>query len=393
MPIRLFRNEPAPGQIPALTYGQYFKGITDVISRNGCKSLIDAISAKLAKEIPAADVAEILIYAEKHGSDYHPARIEVIIGDTTTVFAMNVAITERGKGRLYHEFGVLQRLNSKHGFSFLPRAYFKSEDGSPLAMFLADWFDGYDEFHLSVDTAIGVQGVVVWNRRKGNYCLSRSEIEQAYSQTAKILTLYYDIETFEQIFPWHHAAGDFIIRTRGDCLDVRLVTARQYVAMIEGASVHEALLFFFLNLSVRMRLDRFDGVGAVAWAGDECVGSTLGGFLEGIRFKEEQCIIKVGFFDEFVKYAKSLDKEDIKGRFYALIDACDQAAPDIGVIRKNLERHAQLLWEAIQGIDSDGQEGNPEPVNAAPSFLLTNNTNKLIGKAYANVCVPVERPR
>jgi len=274
---------------------------------------------------------------------------------------MNVAITERGKERLYREFGVLQHLNGKHDFSFLPRAYFKTEtrrnsgedgkDDSPLVMFLADWFDGYDEFHLSVDTATGVQGVVVWNRKKGNYYLSRFDAEQAYNQAAKILTLCYDTETFEQIFPWHHAAGDFIIRVGSDGLDVRLVTARQYVSMIEGASEYEALLFFFLNLSIRMRLDRLDGVGAVAWTGDECVGATLDGFLGGIRFKEGQCIIKEGFCDEFVKYAKGLGKEDIKDRFHALIDACDQTAPDIGVIRKNLKRHIQLSWEAIQGID------------------------------------------
>ncbi|MBW2600307.1 MAG: hypothetical protein JRD47_00030 [Deltaproteobacteria bacterium] len=358
--IRLSRNEPTPGQAPALTYGRYFEAVAEVMSNNDFKALLDAVSIKARREICAADVEEILVYAEKHGSDYHPARIEVIIGGTTTAFVMNVASTERGKERLYREFDVLKHLNSKHGFPFLPRAYFKGEtcrdsgedgkDGNLLVMFLADWFDGYDEFHLSVDTTTGVQGVVVWNRRKGNYYLPRFEAGQVYSQTAKILTLYYDIETFEQIFPWHHAAGDFIIRVRGDSLDVRLVTARQYVPMIDSVPVYEALLFFFLNLTVRMRLDRLDGVGAVAWAGNVCVGATLDGFLEGIRFKERQGIIKVGFLDEFVKYAQSLDKEDIKGRFCALIDACDQAAPDIGVIRKNLERHIQLLWEAIQGI-------------------------------------------
>ena len=56
---------------------------------------------------------------------------------------------------------------------------------------------------------------------------------EVYRQAAFILTLYYDVETFEQIFPWHHAAGDFVVKADEGAVDVRLVTARQYAPMIE----------------------------------------------------------------------------------------------------------------------------------------------------------------
>jgi hypothetical protein len=136
-------------------------------------------------------------------------------------------------------------------------------------------------------------------------------------------------------------------------MDVKLVTARQYAAMLEpaeGVSVHEALLFFLLNLTLRMRLDRLDGVGAVAWADDESMDATLEGFVEGLWTKERQGVIEIGFVDGFVQHVRSLAKEDLSFRFHALIDACDQTAPDIPVIRDHLERHILKFYSALRGL-------------------------------------------
>jgi hypothetical protein len=299
-----------------------------------------------------ADIEEIRIYSEKHGSDYHPARIEVVVGGVRAVFVMNVAVTARGKAWVCHEFEVLQYLNSKYDFPFLPRAYFQGEASSPsMLMFLGDWFQGYHEFHLSIDKSDGSQKLVLWDTDKGGCYLSRPQVWQIYSQAAKILTLYYDVETFEQIFPWHHAAGDFVVKTHEKSMDVRLVTARQYASMLEpseGVTIHEALLFFMLNLSVRMRLDRLDGVGAVAWADDECVDATLGGVVEGLRMKQDKGFLDVRFVNGFLQYLQSLAKEELFHRFHSLIDACDQAAPDIPVIRDHLERHILKFYSALQ---------------------------------------------
>jgi hypothetical protein len=267
---------------------------------------------------------------------------------------MNVAVTARGKAWVCREFEVLQYLNSKYDFPFLPRAYFQGEAFlSSMPMFLGDWFQGYHEFHLSIDKEDGSQKLVFWDTDKGHCYLSRPRVRQVYSQAAKILTLYYDIKTFEQIFPWHHAAGDFVVKTHEKSMDVKLVTARQYAAMLEpaeGVSVHEALLFFLLNLTLRMRLDRLDGVGAVAWADDESMDATLEGFVEGLWTKERQGVIEIGFVDGFVQHVRSLAKEDLSFRFHALIDACDQAAPDIPVIRDHLERHILKFYSALRGL-------------------------------------------
>ena len=218
-------------------------------------------------------------------------------------------------------------------------------------MFFADWFQGYHEFHLSIDREDGSRKLVLWDTDQGHCCLPASEAWRIYSQAARILTLYYDVETFEQIFPWHHAAGDFVVRAQGDSLDVRLVTARQYAPMVEpsqGLSPHEALLFFLSNLSVRMRLDRLDGVGPVTWADDDCVDATLVGFAEGLATKQGQESLDMGSVSGFLQYLGPLTKEDLSDRFHALVDSCDQSAPDVPVIRQHLERHIHKFHLALE---------------------------------------------
>lgn len=357
LPMRLRRTEAGQASDPCLSYGQYFSAIRDIISRDTYGPLVDAAARQLAEDISLSDIEQILIYAEKHGSDYHPARIEVSVNDACAAFVMNVAVTARGKDRLCREFDVLKHLNDKYDFSFLPQTYFQGEafcsagrDGGSILMFLADWFKGYHEFHLSIDENHGLQKLVVWDAVKGHQCLPPSQARQVYSQAAKMMTLYYDIETFEQIFPWHHAAGDFVVKTQDKSLDVRLVTARQYAPMLgssEGVSVHEALLFFLLNLSVRMRLDRLDGVGAVAWADDDCVEATVGGLVEGLWTREQQGVIDGNFVEGFLRFCRSLAKNDLSDGCHALIDACDPSAPDIPVIRSRLESHVRKLHTAL----------------------------------------------
>ena len=360
-PLRLTRRKSNLYQGLSLNYGQYFNGIREVISRKDYQPLLLATTRQLGRKVSVADIEEILIYSEKHGSDYHPARIEVIVDGVHSVFVMNVALTDRGRTWVRREFEVLQHLRSKYHYPFLPHTYFQGEafcDTGPggqgtdsFVMFLADWFQGYHEFHLSMDKEHGGQGLILWDTEKRYTWLSRSQVREVYLQAARILTLYYDLETFEQIFPWHHAAGDFVIKAQDESIDVRLITARQYAPMLEpskGVSVHEALFLFLLNLSLRMRLDRLDGVGPVAWADDDCVDATLEGFLAGLRTKEEQGLSKEGFPDLFLQHTRSLTKEALSEAFHALIDAADQRAPDIPILKRYCQSHILKFHTALQ---------------------------------------------
>lgn len=364
-PMRLRRSGTPPADDPILSYGRYFRAISDVIARDAYGALVRAASEQSARKISLADIDEILVYAEKHGSDYHPARIEVMLGKRRAVFAMNVAVTPRGTARVDQECQVLRRLHTQYNYPFLPRAYFQDAcfcgagphhaGGRTIRMFLADWFEGYHEFHMSTDETDGLSKLILWDTEKGPYFLQGEQMRQVYHQAAKILTLYYDVETFEQIFPWHHGAGDFVVKVDGDAVDVRLVTARQYAPMLEpsqGLSVHEALLFFLLNLSVRMRLDRLDGVGTVAWADEACVGAAVEGFVRALRTKERDGAAGPGFVDAFFRYSADLGQEDLSDMFHALVDACDPSAPDMPVIRRHMAGHLFTFYSALQSLEA-----------------------------------------
>jgi hypothetical protein len=116
----------------------------------------------------------------------------------------------------------------------------------------------------------------------------------------------------------------------------------------EEVSTHDALLFFLLNLSLRTRLDRLDGVGDIVWAQDPCVEATVEGFLEGLKIKERQGTNTAGFVDGFLQYFYLLAKEDLFDMFHALVDTCNPAAPDIPVIRNHLEQHIATFYGALQ---------------------------------------------
>jgi hypothetical protein len=342
------------------TYGQYFQAINEIISRDSYKLLLKAVQKQLANPLLLSDIQEILIYAEKHGNLYHPAKIEVRTLLGIAQFVMNVALTERGRFALVSEVSALRYLMETHSYPWLPSVYFQAElEGivSPqggqerlVSMFLADWLEGFYEFHLSHDPVEGTRKLILWDGSPRPNYLSRRQACQVYLQISKILTLYYNPQTYEQIFPWHHGAGDFVIKINGKKTEVRLVTVRQYGALIDPSEmpVEEALLFFFLNLSLRMRLDRLDGVGEIVWAEKECLEMTWEGFLEAFKIKEKEGVMPPGFHQSFLKWLRGLSPEDLAERFSALMESYDPEAPDLSVIQKNVVPHIEGVCEILK---------------------------------------------
>lgn len=261
-------------------------------------------------------------------------------------FGLNVAVTDTGRDWLRKEFDVIQRINSKFGLPYLPAIYSFDDRGS-AAFLLEEWFEGYHEFHLS-STEDGKYLIKLWEYGKGDRYLSPKQSFEIYRQASKILTLYYDINDFSQIFPWHHAAGDFIARIEDDEIDLRLTTARQYEPYMvfqdnDGLNPILALFFFFLNLTIKMRLDKLDGVGDTVWAEDFCIDATVKGFFEALRMKDN---LSEGGAD-FLDLLKSFGTEDLKAAYQSLIDAYSGTA-DYPVIVANLDEHIAALQTTLR---------------------------------------------
>jgi hypothetical protein len=331
----------------------YFQTIQEVIEKDSYENLLTALRTRLNRPVTLAEVKEIRIFSEKHGSDYHPAKVEVSLPDQVIPFAANVALTERGLFILSNEFNILSNLNHKYGLRYLPKTYFLEEVepnssagvSFPSQAYLADWLEGYYEFHLSIDPADDRQKIVLWDNPRHNHYLPEALITPIYKEIARILTVYYDLETFAQIHPWHLAAGDFIARLENNRVAVRLVAARQYGPLIgpEDLPWEEALLFFMLNLTLRVRLDRLDGVGEIAWAEEGCLRSALDGFSLALLEKAEEIEFKEDYPRRFRRFVKSRSKKDLEERLDAIIRAYDPSAPDLSIIEKHLNSHLEAV--------------------------------------------------
>jgi hypothetical protein len=336
----------------------YFQTIQQVIEKKGYENLLAALQTRLGRRVTVEEIKEILIYSEKHGSDYHPARVEVCLAEQVIPFVMNVALTDRGRLVLSNEFRVLGELNREYDLPYLPKAYFmdESESGSgpegnpPVRMVLAEWLEGFHEFHLSRDPIGDKQKLVLWDSAFSDHCLPDWAADKIYSEMAYILTCYYDLQTFAQIHPWHLAAGDFIARIEGDRVEVRLVAARQYGPLIgpPDLRVEEALLFFLLNLTLRIRLDRLDGVGDLAWADKGCLRPAVAGFDQALKDRQQTGVLPENFLEGYQKFLSRQAEDDLEDRLSALVDIVEPSGPDFPVMTRHLNRHLKELFPLIR---------------------------------------------
>ncbi|MGD8448194.1 MAG: hypothetical protein PVJ20_00270 [Desulfobacterales bacterium] len=343
-----------------VSHGDYFTAVRNFLEQGKSEIITRAVSQYMHREITSQEIKEINIFLEKHGEFYHPARIETLLRGTAIAFVLNVAISDSGKRCIQKEYGLLKQLNEDFPFSFLPKVYGRgrvSIAGDEIAMFLGEWFKGYNEFHISLDLADQKHKILVWDDEHGSYFLTDDQTKNLYRQAARILTGYYNVNTFEQILSWHHAAGDFVLKCQDNRIDLKLITVRQYRPLFGNDRINkvpdaelilEALLVFFLNLAIRMRLDRLDGIGEIVWSDDIAVEGTLKGFFEGLALKPPFVSIPGPLMDGFRNHLLSCSQEDLFGLSQAMVDAYHPQSPEIPVIKKNLKRHVKILFNTIQ---------------------------------------------
>lgn len=282
------------GDAPLLHYGSYLRALSDFFTKDNGALLLQALNTHPARFVGPHEIRSASLVSEKHGALYQVARLSVLLAASRLSLAVNVAVTPVQKAFLEGEFHLLQELRNRTGLPYLPHPVLSGEtvchdtSAQPqvLALFLANWFEDFHEFHLSQqpETASGL-GIKVWDSTGGERFLSNPEKKNLYREAAAILTAYFNPDSFEQIYPWHNAAGDFVVSSKEDGLKVRLITARGYRALGDFSSSDEAVvvaaLHFLLNTSLRLRLDRLDGTGALAWADRESLEGILSGFWDG----------------------------------------------------------------------------------------------------------------
>jgi hypothetical protein len=345
---------------PFLTLGDFFRSVGHFILGKAGPLLISALSQSWGRDVTVHDIDNIIIRYEKYGTLYQIASAEVFCGSLKAKFAVSVALVPTARENLQLEYNLLSYIKTKTGLSYLPRAFCINsqdidKDGhvDTIVFTLAEWFEGYHEWHFSKDDG-GKDKIVIWDTERGNRPASDQEAYTIIQEASKILTLYYNVDTCERIIPWHHGAGDFIVNTGSGNVELRLVTARGYEPFsypdnIGTIDPSRGLLLFLLELTTKMRLDKFEGMGDTTWAGNGFVTAAVEGFFQALKTKEiqgERGSIKV---DDFMASVKALSQNDIEELIRLQLDEYQaRDTSDYGVIMAHLEEHAQDLITALR---------------------------------------------
>ena len=346
---------------PRLKLKHYFEALHRFVERQEYRALSDVLSKTAPEKIVPQDIQKILIRSEKHGVLYHFASVEVFFANYRVTLAVNTAVSENGKNWLDHEFEVIRSLTQFTDLPYLPREYYKDDvkikigsEDETLTMCLTEWFENYHEWHLSNDEKNAVQRIHIWDQRNGYRLASTEESYNIYREASKILTLYYNTRDFRQIYPWHHAAGDFVVKPGPGKTMVKLTTARDYepvIAFIKASDIDPtvALTYFFLTLTIKMRLDKLDGTGDVAWAGRDALPAVVDGFFEGLLIKEQKNDYHLGQVKDLVTLFKGFNEDELQRLLSSMMDLFRGQDPgDFSVIQSNQDSHAKELSSAIQ---------------------------------------------
>jgi hypothetical protein len=362
MPLRLDALMKQDRDAESVSHAAYFQAAQAFLEANSFETIRHALCRQLNYNVETPDIKEIRICLQKHGEFYHPARIETVIYQKQLSLVLNVAISETGRRFIEAEFHILNRLNSEQPLQYLPQAYGFGRtvsNGKNFAMFLGQWFEGHHEFHISIDPIDKRPKIMVWDDARSRFFLSAEQTQILYAQVSKILTGYYNLESFEQIFSWHHAAGDFILKIEDRKLELRLITVRRYATIFENQQriqhapgdpqrILQALLIFFLSLSIHTRLDRLDGIGEMVWSDSIAVEPTLIGFLEALSTKPDVPLLPDSPLACFMAYLASCTEGDLMDLAAAIVNRLNPQMPGLKVIEENIRPHVETLYAAIQ---------------------------------------------
>ena len=362
---------PDDPSFDGFTLGDYFLSARTFLEKNNFLFLKRGLEKELSYDVDFKEVEKITLSLEKHGPFYHPIKVTVLFNNIkSALFVLNGAVSDIGLATIENEYQNLKSLNPDNLKlnAFLPivfgQGFVESKKGR-AGFFLAQWFENYEEFHVvsSDNTNKDIVNKIGLLKEDGTFpLLSKLMAFKIYEQAAEILTFYYNIKSMKQIFPWHHAAGDFIVKIGEKDLDVKLITIRGYDTLMEFDSLLDnkekhgnvllGLLFFFINLTLRMRIDRNRGTKGYIFLDEFVVQASVNGFIEGLKknLEENRKIYRLNqdFYNLFIEFVKEFELKDLLNVFIMITGFYSKSTPEALIIEQNLEQHAKAVFESIQ---------------------------------------------
>lgn len=348
---------------PRLTLDDYFQALSRFLLEEHAETFL-AILADMhnVPHLSISSLDKVDLYSEKLGVFYHIASIHIHYAGTITKLTVSTAFTPVGEKCLARDFKILNRLRTYTREPCLPRMFFmagtrpvngNTEDSFQMAV--AEWLDGFHEWHFSHDPETGKLRIILWDSLNGSRFLQDRSAKQIFRQMARTLTICFNPHSGEQICRWHNAAGDFIVKENDGNIDTRLTTVRDYHPLMEydhGTADNDLmrLIFFFLDLTVRISMDRLDGTGAPVWADESFLKPVLKGFLDGLLIMEDKKRLQPGINHEILQLLKHMDKTEMQVLFQPLTDIYHNKDSDMDytLIISNLGNHIKGLLNTIK---------------------------------------------
>jgi hypothetical protein len=359
-PFLLAPNRPHP----FLTLGDYCRAIAHYLLADDGRHLDIALHELLPGYTGFQQIRRLNICSEKHGELYHICRATLHDeSQRAATLAITTALTDTGRAYLAREFELLDFLQQGDTASLLPRVFSLGHlpwraGGNTLniSLMVGEWFAGFHEWHIELNTTDGIQKIRLWDSAGRHRYLTETEAFGVIQQAAAILTRCYDPASGRQLWPWHHAAGDFIVSAGETGLLVKLITARSFLPIFTFADgkvdIVTCLVGFFLLMSLRLRLDREKGVGQIIWLDDFTVRAAVCGFFSGLQGHEAAGRLEAGFISDFLTTLRSFTADDLQQLTQPLLAFFDEEA-DLAMVHKQLPSHCRVLQDALAAADAD----------------------------------------
>ena len=138
---------------------------------------------------------------------------------------------------------------------------------------------------------------------------------------------------------------------------MKLITARGYEPIAFPEQDRKigpvgALILFFLETTVKMRLDKWEGMGESTWADAFVVGAATNGFLQALRARELKGDIGTIKADDFVKQLKAFTEDELKILLRSRMDEYRAHDPsDYKVMLSRVDDHARDVYRALQSLE------------------------------------------
>ncbi len=362
MPLPAHRKDSGQTGLAAdgPTYGDYFLAAHDYLCHEGRTAIVRAVENRLNRRVTKEDIHGLNVHLAKHGALYHPALITVQLHDTQMQLALNVAASAAGRRVIRGEYEILQQLNHDYAARHIPLVFGygqgRPDSGRPaLPMFLAQWFDGFYEFHVADKPPLGCHWRL-WDDDNGHRWLSPSQVTDAFRQAAAILTYYFNPVSAAAILDWHHAAGDFVLQPHDRGVTVGLITVRRYAPFVYRQekdlpsieAILETIVLFLLRISLWLRVDRVEGTGDLVWVDDIVQEFIWRGFVQGLTAMAGVHGLPPELIEAIPEYIAAHSMHEMIAMATGMIPDWLKTGSEKTLIGSHLETHIQKMMDIVR---------------------------------------------